>query len=126
MRRVIIIFFAAFCVAVGSLVLLTVALAVRKHLQTACYFDSVITSEAKAVEAAKDLIIKERIFNFPTSQDFVTSLEAKARCCGAKRYFSDIYLSNVWEVVLVSQDHFTFIDMDECGRRLFDHGSTGN
>jgi hypothetical protein len=115
--------------AVGVFVLLTVYLALAKHLQTACYSRSAITSEAKAVEAAKDLVIKERIFNFPragTSEDFIASLAGNANCCGARKDFSFTYMSSVWTVALVSKEYFTLIEMDECGQKLFNHGSTGN
>jgi hypothetical protein len=114
---------------VGAFVLLTVYLALAKHLQTACYSRSAITSEAKAVEAAKELVIKERIFNFPragTSEDFIASLAGNANCCGAEKYFSTTYMSSVWRVALVSKEYFTLIEMDGCGQKLLYHGSTGN
>ncbi len=114
---------------IAAAIFLLIASAVQKHLQTACYLSPSISSKSRAIAAAKELIIKARIFEFPdvgSSRDFVTSLDRNAKCCGARKEFSFFYLSSVWEVDLVSQEYATFVVMDECGQRIFRRGSTAN
>jgi RTX toxin acyltransferase family len=116
-------------VSVACLLLITVYSAIDKHLRTACYSPSAITSETKAIEAAKDLIIKNQIFSFPdvgSSEDFIRNLEGTENCCEAREYFSFIYLASVWKVALVSKEYFTIMEMDECGKKLLYRGSSAN
>lgn len=96
---------------------------VRKHLQTACYSGNAIVSESAAIDAAKRLIVENDVFYFPDigiSRDFVKFLCLE--CCEAIRFFSLTYLSTVWQVHIVSLGYHAFIDMDECGRRIFERG----
>jgi hypothetical protein len=114
--------------AVGVPIALLVFGIAQKHFQNACYSRAVIASKAQAIEAAKELIVKKRVFDFPglgTPEDFVASLAENPKCCGASRYFSLIRLSSVWSVTLDSGGDYkysTFVEMDECGKRIFDRG----
>jgi hypothetical protein len=82
MKRVIIVILL---VVVGAPLIIATYLTVKKHLQTACYSNSIITSETEAIEEAKRLVIRDNIFNFPqvgTSGDFIASLMENPQCCG--------------------------------------------
>ena len=112
----------------GVAVMLVIFGVAQKHFQNACYSKAVISSQAKAIETAKELIVERRIFDFPglgTPADFVASLARNPKCCGASRYFSFIRLSSVWRVVLDTDGDYkyaTLIETDECGERIFDRG----
>src|SRR5262245_13918362 len=100
----------------------------KKHFEIACYSRSVISSAADAIEAAKKLIVKNGIFNFPdvgNSEDFIKSLKSE-KCCDARKYFSLIYIASAWQVVLGSDKYVTILEMDECGERILYRGSTAN
>jgi hypothetical protein len=118
----------ALLTAVGVAITLLVFSIAQKHLQNACYSAAVIPSRAQAIEAAKELIVKKRIFDFPglgTPEDFVASLAENPKCCAASRYFSFTRLSSVWSVVLASggaHNYFVFVETDECGQKIFDRG----
>ena len=118
----------AILTAVGVPFTLLVFSIAQTHLKNACYSAAVITSKAQAIETAKELIVKKRIFDFPglgTAEDFVAGLAENPKCCGASRYFSFGRLSSVWSVVLDSDGDYkytTLIEMDECGERIFDRG----
>ena len=118
----------AVLIAVGVPITLFVFGIAHKHFQNACYSRAVIPSEAEAIETAKELIVKNRTFDFPglgTPEDFVASLAKNPKCCGARRYFSFTRLSSVWRVALDSGGDYkysTLVEMDECGERIFDRG----
>jgi hypothetical protein len=110
----------------GVAVMLVIFGVAQKHFQNACYSKAVISSQAKAIETAKELIVRKRIFDFPglgTSEDFLASLAENPKCCGASRYFSFTRLSSAWSVVLDSgREYVVLVEMDECGERIFDRG----
>jgi imidazoleglycerol phosphate synthase glutamine amidotransferase subunit HisH len=98
----------------------------NQHFRSACYATPTIKTKEKAIEAAKELIVKTNIFAFPgvgTSRDFVASLADKPRCCEAIEEFSLIYFSTIWTVHLVSSQFATFIVMSGCGEKILDRGS---
>jgi hypothetical protein len=98
------------------------------HLRYSCY-SGVISSQTRAIDAAKKRLVASNVFAFPdgeTATEFVANLDLTPNCCGAESRFSLAHFSTVWEVVLNSKEYSTFLLMDECGGKILDRGILGN
>jgi hypothetical protein len=98
---------------------------VRTYFRNACHSTPEFTTQAQAIEAAKKLVIENRLRfskELGNPEELLRRLEDNPSCCGARQRYDYGLVSNVWDVVLVTDRPklWVIVQMNGCGTVVFD------
>jgi hypothetical protein len=95
-------------------------------VRDACKTVPRLASEELAIEAAKRLVKREKLFasTFGNTRTLIDLLSQDPNCCSASPSVSNASQRTLWHVTFkTDQPYFTAdIWMDECGKNIFDYG----